>query len=397
MSSIYLVAACRTAIGSFGGSLKDVPATKLGEIVIRETLARAGVAADQVDEVIMGHVLQAGLGQNTARQASVNAGIPVKVPAYTVNKVCGSGLKSVSLAAQSAALGESDCIVAGGIENMSCAPYILSDERWGARMGNKAVVDEMVLDGLWDTFNDYHMGITAENIAEKYCISREAQDALALNSQQKAARARKSGRFKDEIVPVIIPKKKGAHDIFSEDEYIKEDTTKEKLAALRPAFKKDGTVTAGNASGLNDGAASVIVATEQFVKKNGLKPLAKICGKGSVGVDPALMGLGPIPSTHKALETAGLNIDDMDIIEANEAFAAQSIVVLSELGLNAEKVNVNGGAIALGHPIGASGARILVTLLYELEKRNLEFGLATLCIGGGMGETIIVQRDALCK
>ncbi len=396
MQKVYVLSACRTAIGSFGGSLKDVPAVKLGEIVVREAIKRASIEAEDVDEVILGNVLQAGLGQNAARQVAVNAGIPVKVPAYTVNKVCGSGLKTVSLGAQSIALGEADCVVAGGMENMSRAPYILSNQRWGARMGNQEALDEMVHDGLWDIFNNYHMGITAENIAESYNISREEQDAFALQSQLKAAEAKKEGHTWGEMVPVKISQRKGEPLIFAEDEFIKEDATCEKLAALRPAFKKDGTVTAGNASGINDGAACVILASEKFVVQHELRPLALIVGKGSAGVEPSVMGLGPVPSTHKALKSADLTLDQIDLIEANEAFAAQAIAVAKELKLNREKVNVNGGAIALGHPIGASGARILVTLLYELRRRNLEYGLATLCIGGGMGEALIVRRDKLC-
>ena len=397
MNNIYIIEACRTAIGSFGGTLKGVAAVKLGEIVIEEAMKRAGIAKKSVDEVILGNVLQAGLGQNTARQVSVNTGIPVAVPAYTVNKVCGSGLKAVSLAAQSIALGEASCVIAGGMENMSRAPYLSNSERWGARMGNKDFVDEMILDGLWDIFNNYHMGITAENVADQYKISREEQDKFAAESQRKAVLARKEGRFKDEIVAVTIPQRRGESVIFSEDEYIKENTTFEKLASLRTAFKKDGTVTAGNASGINDGAAAIILASEAFVKENNIKPLAKVISKASVGVDPSVMGLGPIPSTRKALKQAGLMIEDIDLVEANEAFAAQAIAVMRDLGLESSKVNVNGGAIALGHPIGASGARILVTLLHEMKKREKEYGLATLCIGGGMGEAVIVQRDALCR
>ena len=397
MENVYVISACRTAIGTFGGSLKDIPVVKLGEAVISEGMRRAGIRPEDVDEVIFGNVLQAGLGQNTARQAAVYAGIPVEVPAYTVNKVCGSGLKTVSLAYQSITLGEAQCVVAGGMENMSRAPYLLNDQRWGARMGNKQIVDYMVNDGLWDVFNDYHMGITAENIAESYKITREEQDAFACRSQEKAARAREEGRFADEIVPVTIPKRKGDPDIFKDDEHIRAGTTAEKLAMLRPAFKKDGTVTAGNASGINDGAACIILASEHFIYAHGIKPLAKIVGRGSVGVDPSVMGLGPVPTAKKALENAKMRIEQMDLIELNEAFGAQSIAVMRDLGLSEGNVNVNGGAIALGHPIGASGARILVTLLYEMRKRDNEFGLATLCIGGGMGEAVIVQRDDLCR
>ncbi len=397
MNDVYIISACRTAIGTFGGSLKDIPAVQLGRIVMDEAMRRAAISPKLIEEVIMGNVLQAGLGQNTARQAAIHAGIPVDVPAYTVNKVCGSGLKAVSLATQAIALGDADCVLAGGMENMSLAPYILKEQRWGARMGNREVTDEMVCDGLWDIFNDYHMGITAENVAERCAITREEQDEFALGSQQKAEQALKEGRFREEIVPVLIPQKKGEPKSFEDDEFIREGTTLEKLSALRPAFKKDGTVTAGNSSGINDGAACVILGSEKFVRENGLQPLAKVVGRGSVGVDPAVMGMGPVPSVQKALISAGLDMGNIELIEANEAFAAQSIAVLRELKLDADKVNVNGGAIALGHPIGASGARILVTLLYEMNKRALEYGLATLCIGGGMGEALVVQRDLLCE
>lgn len=398
MENVYLISSCRTAVGAFGGSLKDVPAVKLGEIVIREAISRTeGICAGLVEEVILGNVLQAGLGQNTARQAAVNAGIAVEVPAYTINMVCGSGLKAVSLASQTIALGETDCVVAGGMENMSRAPYVLNNQRWGAKMGNKEIVDCMVYDGLWDIFNDYHMGITAENVAKQYNISREEQDEFAYSSQKKAVKARKEGRFVNEIVPVIIPKRKGDVDVFKKDEYIRENTTIEKLAGLHTAFSIDGTVTAGNASGINDGAACIILASEKFVKEHSIKPIAKLVGKGSVGVDPSVMGLGPISSSIKALKSSDLDISQIDLVEVNEAFASQSIAVIRELGLDSSKVNVNGGAIAIGHPIGASGARILVTLLYEMKKRKSEYGLATLCIGGGMGETLIVQRDDMCE
>lgn len=397
MNEVYVVSSCRTAIGSFGGSLKNVPAVKLGEIVIKEAMKRAGITPDMVDEVYMGNVLQAGLGQNPARQAEINAGIPVDRPAMTINKVCGSGLRAVDLAAQIIKIGDADCIVAGGMESMSQAPFVLRDFRWGGRMGNKEVVDEMVFDGLTDIFNNYHMGITAENIAEKYNITRQEQDEFSYNSHMKAAKARESGRFKDEIVPVSIPQRKGDPVIFDSDEFIKPDTTVEKLSKLKPAFKKDGTVTAGNASGINDCAAALVIASKDFVLKHKLKPVAKIVSYGSKGVDPAFMGLGPIPSTKMALEKAGMKAEQLDLIEANEAFASQAIEVVKELKLDINKVNVNGGAVALGHPIGASGARILVTLLHEMEKRDAEYGLATLCIGGGMGEAVIVQRDGLCK
>jgi acetyl-CoA C-acetyltransferase len=397
MQEAYILGACRTAIGSFGGSIKDIPAVKLGEAVIKEALKRANISPELVDEVIMGNVLQAGLGQNPARQAAVGAGIPIEVPSMTLNKVCGSGLKAVNLAAQAAKLGEAGCIVAGGMENMSSSPFILKNHRWGARMGNEEIVDEMVYDGLWDVFNNYHMGITAENLAEKYRISREEQDEFAYNSQMKAKKATEEGRFYDEIVKLEIPQKKGEPIIFYKDEYIRHDTTLEKLSKLKPAFKKDGTVTAGNASGINDGAAALVVAGKSFIKKHGLKPVARIVSYGSKGVAPEIMGIGPVPSIKMALEKAGLSLKDIGLIEANEAFAAQSIAVARELGFDMDKVNVNGGAIALGHPIGASGARILVTLLYEMIRRDEKYGLATLCIGGGMGEATIVERDEMCR
>jgi len=390
--NVYIVAAKRTAIGSFGGALSSVPVPKLGGVAVKAVLEQAGLKPELVDEVIMGNVLQAGLGQNTARQAAMNAGIPKEVPAMTVGKVCGSGLEAVVLATQKIKAGDADCVVAGGMENMSAAPYLLPDLRWGARMGNAPAVDTMVTDGLWDVFNDYHMGITAENLAKQYNISREEQDAFAADSQAKAAQALASGRFADEIVPVEVPGKKGAVTVADADEYPRPDTTAEKLAKLRPAFDKEGTVTAGNASGINDGAAAVIVASETFVQQHGLKPLARIVSYGSVGVDPSLMGIGPVPSVKQALERGGVDIKDIGLIESNEAFAAQSIAVARELGFDMDKVNVNGGAIALGHPIGASGCRILVTLLHEMQKRGEKLGLATLCIGGGMGEALIVER-----
>ncbi len=396
MENVYLISACRTAVGSFGGTLKDISATKLGEIVIKEAATRAGIDLKDIDEVIMGNVLQAGLGQNPARQAAVNAGVPVESPAFTINKVCGSGLKAVSLGYAAIVLGDAKCVAAGGMENMSQAPYLLKQQRWGAKMGNVKVEDSMITEGLWDAFNDYHMGITAENIAEQYCISREQQDAFALSSQTKAGVARGEGKFKNEIVPVEIPQRRGEPIVFDTDEHIRE-TTIEKLGKLSPAFKKDGTVTAGNASGINDGAACILLASDTFVKANNIKPIAKIIGRGSMGVNPSVMGLGPVPSVKKALENAQLKMDDIELIEANEAFAVQALGVMKDLELEANIVNVNGGAIAIGHPIGASGARILVTLLAEMDKRDAEYGLATLCIGGGMGEALIVQRDALCK
>ncbi len=396
MENIYIVEAVRSAIGSYGGSLKEVSATRLGAAVVTAALERASISPNDVGELIFGNVLQAGQGQNIARQVSLNSNIPVATPAYTINKVCGSGLKAVSLAFASIALGDAECVIAGGTENMSMAPYLLPQMRWGQRMNDSVVKDYMVNDGLWDVFNDYHMGITAENIAEKYNISRQEQDEFAACSQEKASRARKNGVFADEIVSIDIPQRKGDAIKFCEDEYIRE-TSVEKLGGLKPAFKKDGTVTAGNSSGINDGAACVIVASERYVRNNNLKPLAKIVGRGSVGVDPSIMGIGPVPSTEKALKNANITVQDLDLIESNEAFAAQSIAVARQLGLDLSKVNVNGGAISLGHPIGASGVRILVSLLHELTKRGGKYGLATLCIGGGMGESLVVMRDELCK
>lgn len=390
--NVYIVAAKRTAIGSFGGALQSVSAPKLGGAAVKAALEQAGITPELVDEVIMGNVLQAGLGQNTARQAAMIAGIAKEAPAMTINKVCGSGLNAVVLAAQKIKAGDADCIVAGGMENMSAAPYLLNGLRWGMRMGNSPAVDYMVADGLWDVYGDYHMGITAENVAKQYGISREEQDAFAADSQAKAARAISSGRFADEIVAVEVPGKKGAVTVVDTDEYPRPDTTAEKLAKLRPAFDRDGTVTAGNASGINDGAAAVIVASEAFVVALGLQPLARIVSYGSKGVDPSVMGIGPVPSVRQALERGSVEIEDIGLIEANEAFAAQSIAVARDLGFDMDKVNVNGGAIALGHPIGASGCRILVTLLHEMQKRSEKLGLATLCIGGGMGEALIVER-----
>ena len=397
MENAYIVSACRTAIGSFGGSLKDISAAKLGEIVVKEAIKRSGIILEDIDEVILGNVLGAGQGQNIARQAAIGAGLSVSIPSYVVNKVCASGLKSIALAAQSIMLGEADCIVAGGTENMSQAPYLLKQHRWGERMGDGTVEDYMVKDGLWDIFNDYHMGITAENIAEKYGITRQQQDEFAASSQVKAATAQKEGRFNKEIVPVEIPQKKKDPIVFENDEYIRAETTFEKLSGLRPAFKKDGTVTAGNASGINDGAAAVMIVSERYLKNKDLIPMAKILSSAAAGVDPALMGTGPIPASLNALKKANIPKDQLGLIEANEAFAAQSISVLKELALDSSIVNVNGGAIALGHPIGASGARILVTLLFEMHRRNIMHGLATLCIGGGMGMALIVERDSICK
>ncbi|MCI5615842.1 MAG: acetyl-CoA C-acetyltransferase [Clostridia bacterium] len=393
MKEVYLVSMARTAVGSFGGSLKSIPAVELGKIVITEALKRGGVDAKDVNEVFFGNVLQAGLGQNPARQAALKAGLPIETPATTLNKVCGSGLHSVSIAYRTILAGEAECVVAGGMENMSLAPYAVNSARWGARMNNTTMTDVMVNDGLWDAFNNYHMGITAENVAEKYGITREMQDELAARSQQRAVEARDSGRFDDEIVAVTIPQRKGDPIVFNKDEHPRAGTTVETLAKLKPAFKRDGgTVTAGNASGINDGAAAIVVASGEFVKAHGLKPMAKIVATGSVGVDPALMGTGPIPSVRQALKKAGLETKDIDLFELNEAFAAQAAAVNKELGLTPDNVNVNGGAIALGHPIGASGARILVTLCYELARRGGKYGVASLCIGGGMGEALVVER-----
>lgn len=387
-----IVSAVRTAIGSFQGALAGVPATELGGIVLKEALARAGVSHEQVDEVILGNVLQAGLGQNPARQAWIKAGFHESVPATTINKVCGSGLKAVMLAAQAIKAGDADTVLAGGMENMSRAPYLLEGARTGFRMGDATAVDSMIRDGLWCAFFDYHMGITAENIAEKYGLSREEQDEFAAWSQQKAEAALNTNRFQEEIVPVAIPSKKGDPVTFDKDEFPRAGTTAETLAKLRPAFKKEGTVTAGNASGINDGAAALLVMSADKADELGLKPLARITSYASAGLDPSVMGLGPIFATRKALEKSGLTIDDIDLIEANEAFAAQSLAVGKDLAIPREKLNVNGGAIALGHPIGASGARVLVTLLHELEKRDGRRGLATLCIGGGQGVAMVIER-----
>ena len=392
MRDVVIVSAVRTALGSFGGSLKDVPAVDLGALVIKEAVNRAGVKPELVEEVIMGNVIQAGLGQNTARQATIKAGLPQEVSAMTINKVCGSGLRAVSLAAQIIKAGDADIIVAGGMENMSAAPYALKDTRWGHKMGDHKVVDTMINDALWDAFNDYHMGVTAENIAKQWGLTREEQDAFAAASQQKAEAAIKSGRFKDEIVPVVIPQRKGEPKVFDTDEFPRFGATTETLAKLRPSFIKEGTVTAGNASGINDGAAAFVVMSVEKAEELGLKILTKIVSYGSKGLDPAIMGYGPFYATKKALEKANLTVEDLDLIEANEAFAAQSLAVAKDLKFDMDKVNVNGGAIALGHPVGASGARILVTLIHEMEKRDAKKGLATLCIGGGMGTAIIVER-----
>ena len=391
MREVVIVSAVRTAIGKFGGSLTPLSAPQMGAIVIKEALNRAGVKPELVDEVIMGNVLQAGLGQNPARQAAIFAGMPVEVPAFTVNKVCGSGLKCVELAAQSILAGDNDIVVAGGMESMSNAPFTVPGKaRWGLKMGDQKMIDVMIRDGLWDAFNDYHMGITSENVAEKFGVTREDQDEVAARSQARAIEAIKSGAFKEEIVPVTIKTKKG-EKVFDTDEFPREGTTMEVLAKLRPAFKKGGTVTAGNASGLNDGAAALVLMTAEKAAELGLKPMGKIVSCASAGVDPAIMGIGPIPASRKALAKAGLEVKDLDLVEANEAFAAQTVEVGRELQLDWDKTNVNGGAIALGHPIGASGARILVTLLYALKHRNKKLGLATLCIGGGMGTATVVE------
>jgi acetyl-CoA C-acetyltransferase len=394
MKDVVIVGAARTAIGTFGGSLKNVPARKLGAIVIKEAIERAGIKPEQVEEVIMGDVLQGGLGQNVARQMSLDAGLPIETPAMTINKVCGSGLRAVELAAQIIKAGDADIIVAGGAENMSATAYAIPSARWGQRMFDGKMVDMMVNDGLWDAFNNYHMGITAENVAEKWGLTREQLDEFSLASQQKAEAAIKSGRFKDEIVPVTIPQRKGDPIVFDTDEHPKFGSSLEKMGKLKPAFKKDGgVVTAANASGINDSGAAVVVMSAEKAEELGLKPLAKILSYASAGVDPSIMGVGPVPATQKALKKAGLTIDDIDLYEANEAFAAQSLVVGKELGLDPAKLNVNGGAIALGHPIGASGCRILITLIYEMMKReDVKKGLATLCIGGGMGTALIVEK-----
>ena len=392
MTEVVIVAAVRTPIGSFGGSLKDISAVDLGSLVIKDAIERAGLEPEQVDEVIMGNVLGAGLGQNVARQMSVHAGVPVTVPAFTINKVCGSGLKAVQLATQAVLCGDAEVVVAGGAENMSQAPYILPNQRWGSRMGNATVVDTMLRDGLTDGFEDYHMGITAENVAEQYGITREDQDSFALQSQKRAVAAVESGRFKEEIIPVEIPQRRGEPLVFDTDEFPRKDVSLEGLSKLRPAFQKDGSVTAGNSSGINDGAAAVVVMSAEKAKELGVPVLATIKSYASAGLDPKVMGCGPIYASRKALEKAGLTVADLDLVESNEAFAAQACAVAKELNLDLEKVNVNGGAISLGHPIGASGCRILVTLLHEMQKRDAKRGLATLCIGGGMGTALIVER-----
>ncbi|MEO5671476.1 MAG: acetyl-CoA C-acetyltransferase [Ramlibacter sp.] len=392
MEDIVIVSAVRTAVGKFGGSLAKIPAVELGAIVIKEALARAKVDPSQVSEVIMGQVLAAGAGQNPARQALLKAGLPKEVPGLTINAVCGSGLKAVMLAAQAIAWGDAEIVVAGGQENMSAAPHVLPNSRDGQRMGDWKLQDTMIVDGLWDVYNQYHMGVTAENVAKLHDIDRASQDALALGSQQKAAAAQEAGRFKDEIVAVTIPQKKGDPVVFATDEFINKKTNAEALAGLRPAFDKAGSVTAGNASGLNDGAAAVVVMSAKKAAELGLKPLARIAAFGTSGLDPATMGMGPVPATRKALERAGWKASDVNLFELNEAFAAQACAVNKELGIDPAKVNVNGGAIAIGHPIGASGARILVTLLHEMQRREAKKGVAALCIGGGMGVSLAVER-----
>lgn len=392
MRDVVIASAARTPIGSFGGSLKNVPARTLGAIAVKEAIKRAGIKPEDIDEVVLGCVLQGALGQNVARQIAMDAGIPKEVPAMTMNKVCGSGLRTVSLAAQMIKARDADIIIAGGAENMSMAAYAMPAGRWGARMNNTQMIDMMVNDGLTDAFNNYHMGITAENVAEEWGLTREELDEFAAASQQKAVAAVKAGRFKDEIVPVEIPQRKGDPKIFDTDEYPKDGVTAEGISKLRPAFKKDGIVTAANASGINDSGAAVVVMSKEKADELGIKPLCTIKSYASAGVDPKIMGIGPIPACRKAMEKAGMTIDDIDLIEANEAFAAQSVAVGKDLGFDLEKLNVNGGAIALGHPIGASGCRILITLIYEMMKRDSKTGLATLCIGGGQGTSMIVER-----
>jgi acetyl-CoA C-acetyltransferase len=392
-NEVVIVSAVRTAIGNFNGSLKDISAPDLGAVVIKEALQKSGVKPEEVDEVIMGNVLQAGLGQNPARQAAMKAGLPENVPSMTINKVCGSGLKTVHLATQAILAGDADIIVAGGMENMSQAPYLLKNARNGYKMGDQKVIDSMISDGLWCAFNDYHMGMTAENLCERYNITREEQDEFAANSQQKAVAAITEGRFKEEIVPVKIPQRKGDPIVFDTDEFPRKESTAKKLSGLRPAFKKDGSVTAGNASGINDGAAAVVVMSKAKAIELGITPLVSIKGNANAGVDPSVMGIGPVAAVKKVLEKTDLSINQFGLIEANEAFAAQSLAVDKELQFNRNVLNVNGGAIALGHPIGASGTRILVTLIHEMKKRNVQTGLATLCIGGGQGVATVVELD----
>lgn len=393
MRDVVIVSAVRTAIGSFMGTLSSTPATELGALVIKEAVNRAGITGEQVDEVIMGNVLQAGLGQGPARQAALKAGLPIETTSMAVNKLCGSGLKAVHLGMQAIQTGDAEIVVAGGMENMSLAPHLLKGARDGLRMGDGKLSDSMLEDGLLCAVNSYHMGVTAENIAEQYSLTREEQDEFSAWSQQKAESAINEGRFADEIVPVVIPQRKGEPIVFDTDEFPRAGVTAEKLAKLKPAFKKDGTVTAGNASGINDGAAALVLMSREKAEELGIKPMAVIRGNGAAGVDPRIMGIGPVPATKKALEKAGLSMEDIDLVEANEAFAAQSLAVGRDLEIPREKLNVNGGAVALGHPIGASGARVLVTLLHEMKRRGSHYGLATLCIGGGQGVATIVEME----
>lgn len=392
MENVVIVAALRTPVGNFNGALSGIQASELGAKVIKALIEQSGIKPEQVDEVIMGQVLAAGCGQNPARQAAIHAGLPASVPAMTINKVCGSGLKAIHLAAQAIRCGDARIVIAGGQENMSLSPHVLPKSRVGTKMGDWKLQDSMIVDGLWDAFNDYHMGVTAENVVKKYGISREEQDEFAANTQQKTEAAQAANRFKDEIVPVEIPQRKGDPVVFNQDEFPRAGVTAEALGKLRPAFDREGTVTAGNASGINDGAAAVIVMAESTAKELGLEPLARVRAYSSAGVDPAIMGTGPIPASKRCLEKAGWSVQDLDLVEANEAFAAQAISVNRDLGWDPEKVNVNGGAIAIGHPIGASGARILVTLLHEMGRRDARKGLATLCIGGGQGVALAVER-----
>ena len=392
MREVVIASAVRTAIGTFGGSLKDIPAVDLGALVIKEAVNRAGIKPELVNEVVMGNVIQAGLGQNVARQSAVKAGLPIEIPAMTINMVCGSGLRSVALAAQMIKAGDCDVVVAGGMENMSRAPYALETTRWGQRMGDGKIVDTMIKDALSDAFNNYHMGVTAENIVKEWGLTREELDEFSLNSQLKAEKAIKEGKFKDEIVPVMVPQRKGEPKVFDTDEGPRFGSTIEGLARLKPCFIKDGKVTAGNSSGINDGAAAFVVMSAEKAAELGVTPLATIVSYGHKGLDPAIMGYGPFHATKAVMESANLTVEDMDLIEANEAFAAQSIAVAKDLHFDMSKVNVNGGAVALGHPVGASGARILVTLLHEMQRRDAKKGLATLCIGGGMGTAMVVER-----
>ena len=392
MREVVIASAVRTAIGTFGGSLKDIPAVDLGALVIKEAVNRAGIKPELVNEVVMGNVIQAGLGQNVARQSAVKAGLPIEIPAMTINMVCGSGLRSVALAAQMIKAGDCDVVVAGGMENMSRAPYALETTRWGQRMGDGKIVDTMIKDALSDAFNNYHMGVTAENIVKEWGLTREELDEFSLNSQLKAEKAIKEGKFKDEIVPVMVPQRKGEPKVFDTDEGPRFGSTIEGLARLKPCFIKDGKVTAGNSSGINDGAAAFVVMSAEKAEELGVTPLATIVSYGHKGLDPAIMGYGPFHATKAVMQSANLTVEDMDLIEANEAFAAQSIAVAKDLHFDMSKVNVNGGAVALGHPVGASGARILVTLLHEMQRRDAKKGLASLCIGGGMGTAMIVER-----